>query len=102
MREAPPAEQAILANRFASELALARVSEKAMITRDLLNIGSQEPNITANDTAVSQLDTARERLDRELNNILYEQEIKSKVVTQSAGFCPSLAASAIVPGMGKT
>ncbi|HMU65736.1 MAG TPA: integrating conjugative element protein [Cellvibrionaceae bacterium] len=84
LREAPPAEQAILANRFASELALARVSEKAMITRDLLNIGSQEPNITANDTAVSQLDTARERLDRELNNILYEQEIKSKVVTQSA------------------
>ena len=84
LREAPPSEQGILANRFASELALARVTEKALIARDLLNVGTQEPNIAANETAIDQLTTARDRLDRELNNILYEQEVKSKVVTQSA------------------
>jgi hypothetical protein len=84
LREAPPSEQAILANRFASELALARVTEKALIARDLLNVGTQEPNIAANETAVDQLATARDRLDRELDNILYEQEVKSKVITNSS------------------
>lgn len=84
LREAPPSEQGILANRFASELALARVAEKAIIARDLLNVGTQEPNIAANETAIEQLTTARDRLDRELDNILYEQDVKSKVVTQSA------------------
>ena len=84
LREAPPSEQGILANRFASELALARVTEKALIARDLLNVGTQEPNIAANETAIDQLTTARDRLDRELNNILYEQEVKAKVITNSA------------------
>lgn len=84
LREAPPNEQAILANRFASELALARLTEKALIARDLLNVGAQEPNISANDTAAQQLERASASLDKELNNILYEQEVKSKVITQSA------------------
>ncbi len=84
LREAPPNEQAILANRFASELALARVTEKALIARDLLNVGAQEPNIAANDTAAQQLERATASLDKELNNIVYEQEVKSKVITQSA------------------
>lgn len=84
LREAPPSEQGILANRFASELALARVTEKALIARDLLNVGTQEPNIAANETAIDQLTTARDRLDRELNNILYEQEVKSKVITNAS------------------
>lgn len=84
LREAPANEQAILANRFASELALARVTEKALIARDLLNVGAQEPNISANDTAALQLERATVALDKELNNIVYEQEVKSKVITQSA------------------
>jgi integrating conjugative element protein (TIGR03755 family) len=84
LREAPASEQAILANRFASELALARVTEKALIARDLLNIGMQEPNISANDLAVDQLDRARDTMDRELNNIIYEQDVRSKVLSKSS------------------
>lgn len=84
LREAPANEQAILANRFASELALARVTEKALIARDLLNVGAQEPNIAANDTAAQQLERATVALDKELNNIVYEQEVKGKVINQSA------------------
>ena len=34
--------------------------------------------------AAQQLERATASLDKELNNIVYEQEVKSKVITQSA------------------
>ncbi len=84
LREAPPAEQAILANRFTSELAMSRTMEKALIARDLLNAGEQDPNLAANQQAQEEITYAKQRLQREIDNVLFEQDVKSRVLTNSS------------------
>ena len=79
-----PAEREILANRLISEIALGRVMEKSLIARELLLSGRQEPNISANGEAQADVSEALARLDQQIQNILFEQEVRAKVLTGTA------------------
>lgn len=86
LKRAPIDEQQILASRLMGEIALARTMEKALIARDLLNAGAQEPNISASgDTAQSEIEYSRKRLQAEIDNVLFETEVRQKVITNAAG-----------------
>jgi integrating conjugative element protein (TIGR03755 family) len=86
LQQAPIDERMILANRLAGEIALARTMEKALIARDLINTGAQEPNVSAvGDVAQSEINYSRERLQEEIDNILFETEVRKKVLTNAAG-----------------
>lgn len=86
LKRAPVDERAILANKLAGEIALARAMEKALIVRDLLNTGAQEPNITSvGESAEREIDYSRKRLQAEMDNILFETDVRHKVITNAAG-----------------
>lgn len=84
IKDAPSAEQRILANRYASEVALARVMEKGLIARDLMNMGEQEPNISANTEAQQEIEFSKKRLDQELDNVMFENDVRKKVLNNAA------------------
>lgn len=86
LQQSPIDERMILANRLAGEIALARTMEKALIARDLMNTGAQEPNVSAvGEVAQSEINYSRERLQAEIDNILFETEVRKKVLTNAAG-----------------
>lgn len=94
LKQAPLDEQQILANKLVGEIALARTMEKALIARDLLNAGAQEPNISASgDVAKAEIDYSRQRLQAEIDNILFETEVRQKVITNAAGTIAQRGAS---------
>lgn len=84
IKNAPSNEQRILASRYVSEVALSRVMEKALIARDLLNVGQQEPNIAANKEYQREIDFSKHRLNEELDNIMYENDVRKKVLNTAA------------------
>jgi integrating conjugative element protein (TIGR03755 family) len=86
LKRAPIDERQILASKLLGEIALARTMEKALIARDLLNAGAQEPNISASgEVAQGEIDYSRKRLQAEIDNILFESEVRQKVLTNAAG-----------------
>jgi len=86
LKRAPIDQQTILSNKLVGEIALARAMEKALIVRDLLNAGAQEPNISSvGDAAAVEIDYSRKRLQSEIDNILFETEVRQKVITNAAG-----------------
>ncbi len=84
LQDEKDSDKAILAGRLMSEVALARTLEKALVARDLLHAGEQNPDITANDEARTEIQLALTRLNREIDNVLFEQEVRSKVLTNTA------------------
>lgn len=84
LRKEREAERLILMNRLSSEITLARSMEKALLARDLLGAGLQEPNIAANEVARNEIDRAKQRLTGEINNILFEQRVRKEVFAQTA------------------
>jgi integrating conjugative element protein (TIGR03755 family) len=84
LRDEREAERLILMDRLASEIALARSMEKALLARDLLGAGLQEPNIAANEVARSEVGDAKQRLSDEIDNILFEQRVRKEVFSQTA------------------
>jgi len=85
LHEAPYDERMILANRLASEISLSRQMEKALIARDLLNAGAQEPNIAANGPAQADISIQRAALQREIDNVLFETDVRQRVLNNAAG-----------------
>lgn len=83
IKNAPSNEQRILANRYVSEIALARVMEKGLIAKDLFNIGEQEPNISVNPEAQEEIEFSKKRLNQELENIVFENDIRKKVLNNA-------------------
>jgi hypothetical protein len=83
IKNAPTNEQRILANRYASEVALARVMEKGLIAKDLFNMGEQEPNISVNPEAQEEIEFSKKRLAQELDNIMFENDVRKKVLNNA-------------------
>ncbi len=84
LREEGPAEQAALQKRLASEMALARTMEKAMLARRALLAGKSEPNIQQIEKAQDALGKTVAELEREIDDLLFEMEIRQRVATNTA------------------
>ncbi|MFV0276654.1 MAG: integrating conjugative element protein [Parahaliea sp.] len=84
LREEAPAEQGVIARRLAAEMALARTMERAMLARRALLAGRSEPNIAQTELAQDKLAEYVAELERDIDNLLYEVEIRQRVSTNTA------------------
>ncbi|MBJ7223550.1 MULTISPECIES: integrating conjugative element protein [unclassified Brenneria] len=81
LRDEP--DQHILAQRLASEVALASVLEKALLLQRTLLTGRKEPNVAANQLAITTVDQESNALDREILNLKTELELRRELANNS-------------------
>lgn len=81
LRDEP--DQDILARRLASEVALASVLEKALLLQRTLLTGRMEPNVAANELAQETVTQESNILDREINNLKTELELRRELANNS-------------------
>jgi integrating conjugative element protein (TIGR03755 family) len=79
IREEQPEEQGALIERLAGEMAMSLVVEQALMGRRTLLSGMKEPNIANVDIAQTQLEKAVDELDREVDNLLFELEVRKRL-----------------------
>ena len=84
LRDESPANRSILLDRLASDIALAHAMEKALIARQLLRAGRRATNVAENAEAQREIERMLARLDEEMNGILFEQRIRSEVLSRTA------------------
>lgn len=84
IRTLKPGEQTIAISKLASEAAMAKTVEKALLIRRMLITASREPNIAHSPaTASKEIEQSISRLDREINNILYERRIHNELASET-------------------
>lgn len=76
-------EQLVLIDRLSSEMALVRTLERSMIARRAMLAGMKEPNIAQNDIAGESLQTYVDELGQEVENLLYEMEVRERVASNT-------------------
>ncbi|WP_232254295.1 MULTISPECIES: integrating conjugative element protein [Pseudomonadota] len=81
LRDEP--DQNILAQRLASEVALASVLEKALLLQRTLLTGRKEPNVAANQLAVEAVNHESDTLDHEIRNLKTELELRRELASNS-------------------
>ncbi len=84
LRELPDQERAILAGRLASEVATARIVEKALAIRRLLLTARREPHVQGNKEAQERLDKAIAEIEHEVDNLLYETRVRREISASTA------------------
>ncbi|MBG6586530.1 integrating conjugative element protein [Pseudomonas aeruginosa] len=82
LRDEP--DQDVLGRRLASEAALSRVLEKALLLQRTLLTGKKEPNVAANELAVQAVDQENSALEQEINNLKTELELRRTLAGNSA------------------
>jgi integrating conjugative element protein (TIGR03755 family) len=82
LRDEPDA--AILAERLTGEMAIARVMDQALTARRILLAGMREPNIAGEKEAQSQLNQTTQQLDRELDQLRLELEMRQSLANNAS------------------
>jgi integrating conjugative element protein (TIGR03755 family) len=77
LRDEP--DQDVLASRLASEVALSSVLEQALTLQRTLLTGREEPNIAANQLAQDAVSHQTDTLEREINNLKTELELRREL-----------------------
>ena len=91
VRSLKPSERALAISKLASEAAMAKILEKALIIRRLLITGSREPNVQE----TKGYEATREsiaQLDRSIENVLFERKIYNELTSQTASVILELTA----------
>jgi integrating conjugative element protein (TIGR03755 family) len=76
-------EQPATISRLSGEIAMARVLDEALLARQLLTTGKQEPNIMASGLAAKVIDPAIKRLDEAIENVMFESKLRQTVVSDT-------------------
>ncbi len=84
LQNQPASERSILLSKLAQEIAEARVMEKAMIIRRLMLSGSKEGNVAGVSMAIETVDKALAELDSEINNVIFEKNVRNEFVADTA------------------
>ena len=79
-----PQEQALVIGRLSSEVATARIAERALTIRRLMLTGQRVPEIAANAPAQESHSRSIAEIQREIDNFLYETEVRQKLVSRTA------------------
>lgn len=77
-------DAAVLGQRLSGEMALARVLEQALMARRTLLAGMREPNIAAEKEAQTQLNLTTAQLDRELDQLRLEMEMRRSLADNAS------------------
>lgn len=72
-------ERGVLASRLASEMALSRAIEEALMARRILLAGRKEPNIASNEKAQAKILSQIAELDMELSQIKLEYDMRKSI-----------------------
>lgn len=72
-------ERVVLVSRLASEMALSRTIEEAMMARRIILAGRKEPNIAKNEPVQSKIMDQIDELDMELNQIKLEYDMRKSI-----------------------
>lgn len=81
LKEDPDA--VVLSHRLASEIALSRVLDKALLARRTILAGMREPNVAVNEKAQAELEKALTMLDREINQVRIEMELQHSLTNNT-------------------
>ena len=85
IRKLPAAEQGLIIDRLAGDVALVQVMEKALYARRLLTTGRREPNITAGpEDAQREIEQSLATLDTEIESLLFETRVRKEVIGKTA------------------
>lgn len=84
IREEKAQEQGVLIARLASEMALSRTMERAMIARRALLAGMKEPNVASTGIAKDALKDFLSELEQDIDNLLFEMEVRHRVAASTA------------------
>jgi integrating conjugative element protein (TIGR03755 family) len=77
-------DQDILARRLIADVALASVIEKALLLQRAMLAGSKEPNVAANQLAHTAMAQEAAQLDREIQNLKTELELRQLLTANAA------------------
>ncbi|MCK0508635.1 integrating conjugative element protein [Aromatoleum anaerobium] len=83
IRELPPIERRIAEERLVQDVALARTVDKALIIRNLLLTGRMIPEVFK--YANPQIETKLAELNRHIDDVLYESNVRKRVISETAG-----------------
>lgn len=72
-------ERVVLVKRLASEMALSRTIEEAMMARRIMLAGRKEPNVAKNEPVQSTILDQIDELDMELNQIKLEYDMRKSI-----------------------
>jgi len=81
LRDEP--DRNLLANRLASEIALATVLERALLLQRILLAGAKEPNVASNQLAQDAIARESEWLNREIENLRTELDVRRELASNS-------------------
>ncbi|AWX14732.1 integrating conjugative element protein [Mergibacter septicus] len=77
-------DQIVLSNRLASEIAVSRILEKAILARRTLLAGMREPNVAVNEKAQKELEKSLMLIDREIEQIRLEMDLQRSITNNTA------------------
>lgn len=85
VRNIPDAqERSLVIAKVASDVASARTVERALAIRRLVLTGQGVPEISANGLALENHEAALAEIEREIDNFLYEADVRKKLVSNTA------------------
>lgn len=76
-------QQGIVTHKLAQEIALQRLMEKALMARDILQIGRQTPPIAVNRPAQFILQDKMTVLDNELRSLSFEAQVRKQMMSET-------------------
>jgi integrating conjugative element protein (TIGR03755 family) len=83
IKQKEPVTQAIIVNKLAQEIATAKIIDKALLAREILEEGSQVPAIYINTAAQHLIHQAISRLDDAMNNLLFNVKVRKELVSNT-------------------
>lgn len=83
LQDLPPTEKHIVTNKLAAEVGVSKTLEAAVYLRRMLLAGKREPNVVKT-AAVNHIDDVLGELDREVDELLFEQRIHQELVSGTA------------------
>ena len=84
LRQMPQPDREVLAGRMASEIATARAVEQAIYVRRMLIAGRDTPETSVAGPAINAVDRRLRVIEREIDNVLYEQRVRKEITGTSA------------------
>ena len=100
LRDLP--DRDFLITRLASEIALARVIERAFLARRLLLSGLMEPNIQSSGTVSETIHKQIEILEREIERLTFEMHIRKRLVSDTILSVLAAHRTFTTPGLSAT
>ena len=76
-------QQGIVIHKLAQEIAMQRIMEKALMARDILQVGRQAPAITINRPAQFILQDTMTTLDNELRSLSFETQVRKQMMSDT-------------------